>query len=158
MGQSIEKSLHHNLVILSFLENGFEDILSSKLNVLSIWIEHVSVFWKFLSDEIESIFWESEGKCSKLLKSQFDYRKLLRKRFWSYREVKNDCSELLKRPFFYLFLDLSVKNLKPFFRKVRQSVQNYLIQNLVIGSFLEIGFEVTLSSNTNVLSVWKDHF
>ena len=28
---------------------------------------------------------------------------------------------------------------------------------MVIGSFLENGFEATLSSKTKVLSVWKDH-
>ena len=37
--------------------------------------------------------------------------------------------------------------------KVRQSRVNYLDQNLVVGSFLENGFEATLSSKSNVLSV-----
>ena len=41
---------------------------------------------------------------------------------------------------------------------MRQSVQNYLNQYLVIGSFLKNGFEATLSSKTNVLSIWKGHF
>ena len=48
--------------------------------------------------------------------------------------------------------------LKSFSGEVRESFQNYLNQNLVIGSFLEIGFEATLSSKTNVLSVGKEHF
>ena len=48
--------------------------------------------------------------------------------------------------------------MKKFFGKVRKSVQNYLNQNLVIGSFLENDFEATLSLKTNVLSVWKGHF
>ena len=48
--------------------------------------------------------------------------------------------------------------MKPFSEKVKQSVQNYWNQNLVIGRFLENGFEATLSSKTNVVSVWKDHF
>ena len=51
-----------------------------------------------------------------------------------------------------------VMKLKPFSGKIRQSIQNYLNQNLVIGSFLENGSEATLSSKTNVLSVWKGHF
>ena len=39
-----------------------------------------------------------------------------------------------------------------------QSVQDYLIQYFVIGSFLENTFVATLSSKTNVLSFWKEHF
>ena len=48
--------------------------------------------------------------------------------------------------------------LKPFSRKVRQSFQNCLNQNLVIGSFLENCFEATFISKRNVLSVWKKDF
>ena len=43
--------------------------------------------------------------------------------------------------------------MKLFSGKVRQSRVNYLDQNLVVGSFLENGFEATLSSKSNVLSV-----
>ena len=56
------------------------------------------------------------------------------------------------------FWNVWVTKLKPFSGKVRQSVQTYLNQNLVTGSFLEYGFGATLSSKTNVLSVWKKHF
>ena len=98
--QSVQNYLNQNLVIGSFLENGFEATLSSKTNVLSVWKEHFSVFCKFLSDEVETIFWESEAKCSKLFRSKFGHRKLLRKWFWSYLELKNECSERLKRAFF----------------------------------------------------------
>ena len=45
-------------------------------------------------------------------------------------------------------------NLEPFSGKVRQSVQNYSNQNLVIGSFLENGIEATLSSKLNVFSIF----
>ena len=48
--------------------------------------------------------------------------------------------------------------LKPFFGKARQSVQNWLNWELVIGSILENGFEAKLKSKTNVLSLWKWHF
>ena len=48
--------------------------------------------------------------------------------------------------------------LKPLLGKVKQSIQNYLNQNLVIESFLENGFEATLSSKTNVVSVSKGRF
>ena len=51
-----------NSVIWSFLENGFEATLSSKMNVSSVWKGHCSVFWKLLSDEVETVFWESEAK------------------------------------------------------------------------------------------------
>ena len=60
--------------------------------------------------------------------------------------------------FFQFFANFWVAKFKPFSGKVRQSFENYLYQNLVIGSFLENGFEGTLSSKTNVLRVWKGHF
>ena len=43
--------------------------------------------------------------------------------------------------------------LKPFSEIVRQNVQNYLNQNLVIRRFLENGFESIVTSKTNVFSV-----
>ena len=95
--QSLQNNLNQNLVIGSFLENGFEATLSSKTNVLSVWKVHFSVFSKFLSDEVETIFWESEAKHSKLFKSKFGHRKLLRKWFWSYLKPKNERCERLKR-------------------------------------------------------------
>ena len=59
---------------------------------------------------------------------------------------------------FQSFPSFWVTPLKLFSGKVRQSVQNYLNQNLVIGSFFENGFEATLSSKMIVLSVWKKDF
>ena len=77
--QSVQNYLNENLYIGSFLQKYFEGILTSKTSVLSISKEHFSGFWKFLSDEVEIIFWESDTERSKLFKSQFVYRKLLRK-------------------------------------------------------------------------------
>ena len=57
-------------------------------------------FGKFLSDKVEAVLWESEVKRSNLFKSKFGHRKLLRKNFLGYRQLKNDCSEPLKRAFF----------------------------------------------------------
>ena len=94
------KLFKSKLVIGNFLGNGFEAILRSKTNVLSVWKRHFSVFWKFLINEVKTIFWESEGKRSKLFKSKFGHRKLLRKWFRSYLEPKNKYSERLKRAFF----------------------------------------------------------
>ena len=82
--QSVQNYLNQNLVIRSFLENGFDATLSSKTNVLRVWKGHFSVLWKFFSDEVITIFWESEGKHQKLVESKFGQRKLLRKWFWSY--------------------------------------------------------------------------
>ena len=75
--QSAQNYLNQNLVIGSFLENGFEATLSSKINVVTVWKEHFSVFCKFLSDEVETIFCGSDTKRSKLFKSKFGHRKLL---------------------------------------------------------------------------------
>ena len=51
------------------------------------------VFRKLLIDEIETISWESETKWGKLFKSRFGHRKLLRKWFRGYFQLKNECSE-----------------------------------------------------------------
>ena len=48
--------------------------------------------------------------------------------------------------------------LKSFSGEVRESFQSYLNQNLVIGIFLENGFEAIMSSKTHVLSVGKGNF
>ena len=60
---------------------------------------------------------------------------------------------VFEKVLFQFFPKFWVTKLKPFCGKVRQSVQTYLNQNLVIVSFLENGFEATLSSNTNIVSV-----
>ena len=95
--QSLQDHLNSKLVTGRFLENGFEANLISKTNVLSVWKGYFSVFCKFLSDKIETLFWECEAKHQKLFKVKFGHRKLLRK--W-YLELKNECSERLKREFF----------------------------------------------------------
>ena len=71
--QRVQNCLNQNLLIRSFLGNDFETTLSSKTNILTIWEGHFSVFCKFLSDEVKTIFWESEAKRSKLFKSKFGY-------------------------------------------------------------------------------------
>ena len=98
--QSFRNYLSQNLVIGSFLENGFEVTLSSKVNVLSVWKNHIPNFGKFLSDEVETNFRESEAKRSKLFKLKSGRRKLLRKWFWSYLDLESECSERLKKPYF----------------------------------------------------------
>ena len=85
--QSIQSHLNQSLVIGMFLENGFEAILSSKTSVVIVWKEHFSVFCKLFSDKVETIFWESEAKRSRLLKLKCGYRSFLKNGFeatWSW--------------------------------------------------------------------------
>ena len=98
--QSIQSNLNQHLVIGSFLELDFGATLGSKRSVASVWKEDFSVFWKFLSEKVETVFMESQGKHSRPFKSKFGYRKLLRKWFWFSLELKNECCECLKRVFF----------------------------------------------------------
>ena len=147
-----------------------------------------------MSDEVETLFWESKAKRSTLSKSKFCCRKVPRKLFWRYLKVKNKCSERLKwvtklkrfsgkasqsvqdylnqnlvvgaswkmvlklpwsqkrilrafeKSIFQFFADFWVMKLKPVSGKVRQSIESYLNQYLVIGSLLENGFEANFSS------------
>ena len=117
----------------------FSHILCSGM----LWTFENSIFLvlrKLLSDEVETASLESESKLQKLFKSKFYHMKLLRK--WSYLDLKNECSERLNRANFW------VTKLKPFSGKVRQSLQDQLNSKLVIGSFLENGFEATLRKKT----------
>ena len=63
-----------------------------------------------------------------------------------------------QKSIFQLFANFWVTKLKPFSWNVRQTIQNYFNQTLVIGNFLENGFEATLSWKANVLSAYKCHF
>ena len=104
--QSVQSYLNQGFVIERFLENGFEATLRSKMNVVSISKGRFSFFCKFLSDEVETISWKSEPKRSKLFKSKFGHRKLLRKWVWSYLELKSEFLEPSVRAF-YSFLQVS---------------------------------------------------
>ena len=59
---------------------------------------------------------------------------------------------------FFNFLQIWVTKLKVLSGKVRQSVEDCRNPNLVIGRFLENGFEATLRWNSNVLNLWTYHF
>ena len=101
--QRVQSYLNQNVVIGSFLGNGFQGTLSWKMNVLKVWKGHFSFFCKFLRYEAETVFWESEAKPSKVFKSKFSDKELLRKLFSSYLELKNECSKGLKRAIFIFF-------------------------------------------------------
>ena len=157
-GQSTQNCVNSKSDIVYILENGFETTLRSKADVLlNLWKRHISAFCTFLSDEVETISRKSEVKRSKLFKSKFAHRQLLKNGF---EATLNSNTNLLCfwKVHFSVVCKLLSDEVGPLFGKVRKSVQNYLNQNLVIGSFLENGFKATLSSKTNVLSVSKGHF
>ena len=97
---NVQNYSNQNKVIESLLQTTFEATLSSKANVLSVWKRQFSDFYKFLSDEIETVFWEREAKHSKLFKSKFGHWKFRRKWLWSYLQLNKECSEHLKSAFF----------------------------------------------------------
>ena len=77
--QSTEKYLNLKLVIGSILENGFEATLRSKMNGLSIWKSDFALFFKFISDKIETVFWKSKENFGELCKIKVSFKKHSRK-------------------------------------------------------------------------------
>ena len=136
--QSVQNYLNQDLVIGSFLENGFEAILRSKTNVPTVWKRLFAVFWKFLSDEVKTIFWESEGKRSKLFKSKFGHKKLLRKWFRSYLELKNKCYERLKRAFFSFLQIFGWQSWNLFLGKRENVAKNFSIKSALFRVFYKV--------------------
>ena len=65
---------------------------------------------------------------------------------------------VFEKSIFEFFAYFWVTKLKPFSHKARESLQDRLKSKLLIGSFLENGFDITSRSKTNLLSVWKGHF
>ena len=57
-------------------------------------------FFKILIEEVGNIFWEGEAKCPKVFKSKVGHRKLLKKWFQKYLQLKTESSERLKRALF----------------------------------------------------------
>ena len=76
--KSVKNYFNQNFVIARFLENGFKASLGSKRNVLSLWIVHFTAFCRFMRDQVETTFRESEATRSKLFKSKFAQTKFLR--------------------------------------------------------------------------------
>ena len=66
--KSVENCLNPKLVIIRFVENGFEATLSSKMNVLNLCKWHFSVFCKFLSNKVDFIFLKIEAMLQKRFK------------------------------------------------------------------------------------------
>ena len=135
VGQGVKIYWNQNLVRRTFLENGFGATLSSKANLLSVWKKHFSVFCKFLSDEVETIFWESMAKRSKLFKSKFGYRKVLKKWFRSYLELKNEYSERLKRAFFSFLQIFEWRSWNRFLGKRGNTAKTFSIKSTLLRAF-----------------------
>ena len=133
--QGVKSYWNQNLVIRTFLENGFGTTLSSKTNLLSVWKKHFSVFCKFLSNEVETIFWESEAEYWNLLKSEFGHIKLLRKCLWSYLELENECSEGLKRAFFSFLQIFEWRSWNRFLGKRGNAAKTFSIKSTLLRAF-----------------------
>ena len=69
--------------------------------------------------------------------------------------MKNDFFRVQMWHFSLFFVKFWGTKLKPFSRKANRSLQNGFILKFARESILEIDFEATLKSKTNVLSVWK---
>ena len=121
----------------------------SDLRIKNEYSEHfereIFSFLQFLSDEVETIFWKSEAKHKKLFKSKFGHRSFLRKWFWTFLELKNKYCGHLKITWFSFLQIFDWRSWSNFLRKWGKTWKTFLNQNLVIRSFLENGFEATLS-------------
>ena len=127
--------LNQNFGRRSFLENCFGATLSSKTNVVSVWKEHFPVFYKYLTEEVETIFREIEAKRSKLFLSKFGHRKLLRKCFWSYLELKNERRERLKRAFFSFLRIFELRSWNRFLGKRGNAAKSFSIKSTLVRAF-----------------------
>ena len=94
------------------LENCFDAILRPESYVLILWKLYFSVLLKFLSDVVETVFWESEVKHWELFKSKIGNSKDFRKWFWMALVLKSFEMTL------YTFLQiLERRNWKYFLKK-----------------------------------------
>ena len=113
-----------------------------------------------MRDEVETVFKESKSEPPKWFHFKICQRKYFRNWFWSYLEVKNECSERLKMDIYiYIYIFFAhflVNKLKMFLRKAGQSTQNCVNPKSDIVYILENGFETTLRSKADVLlNLWK---
>ena len=157
--QSVQSYLNENLVIGSFLENGFEATLSSKTKVVSLWKGHFQFFANFWVMKLKLFSGKVMQSVQNDLNQNLVIRSSLEKDFGTTLRPKTRVVSVWKEHFsvfsklFQLFANFSMKKLKQFLGEVRQSIQSYLNQNLVTTSVLENRFEATLSSKTSVVTV-----
>ena len=151
--QRLENSLNQNLVIGRFLENGFEDTLNSKANVWSFENTIFQFFVSFWVTKVKPFFGKVKGSVQNYLNQNLVLGNFFENGFEVTLRSKTNLLSVYKEHF-SLFCYIWVTKLELFFGKVRQSVQNYLNQNLVVGSFVQNGFEATFSSKTNLLQIF----
>ena len=110
-----------------------------------------------MSDEVETVFWESDGKHWKLSKLKFGSVKFPRKGFETTLNSKANVQSLWKKHFrrFCKFLSHEVETIS---RKSETKRSNLF--NKIFGhrKLRENDFEGILSSKSNDLSFWKQHF
>ena len=128
MRQSVQNYSNQNYGRRTFLENGFRATLISKANFLSVWKKHFPVLCKFLSDEIETFWWESEAEWSKLFNSKLRHKSYLSKWFWSNLKLKNECCERFKRAFFRFLQVFEWRKWNHFLRKWGKVLESILIK------------------------------
>ena len=115
--------LYENLVIGGFPEIYFKVTLRSKMNVLSVWNWHFSLFWKFLSDKLKPFSGEARQSvkyCSNLVTESF-LENGIKAAMRSKKNVLNLCSW-----HFSVFANFWVTKLKTFSRRLRHYFQNFL--------------------------------
>ena len=128
VSQSNKNYLNPKLVITSIFENGFHEIFMSKTNVLRVWKWQFSLFWKLLSDKVET------GKTRQNLKNYSNSKlfigSILKIYFKATLRSKTNVLSVWKCHF-TLFFKCWVMKLKPFSGKVRQSKENSFSPKIV---------------------------
>ena len=154
--QNIKIYLNQNLVKKSFLETRFKSWGEERM----FWTFEKRIFQFFAKFWVTKVkLFSEKGRQSEAvyLNQKFVIRTFLGNGFGATLRWKTNVVSVWKEHF-SVFAAFWVMKSRPFSGRVRQSIQNCLNPYLVIESFLENGLEVTLSSRTNVLSVWKGHF
>ena len=91
----------------------------------AFWKGHFSIFWKFLNDAVETVFWESETEPSRPNKFKDGHSKLFRKWFWSNLEVKDEYSEHLEREIFRVFFQFLSDQIEMIYWKSKAKHQQF---------------------------------
>ena len=106
-----------------FLRKWFRSYLELKNKCSECFKMAFFSFLQVLIDEEETTYWKSKAMSQKIFKIKFGNRKLLRKWFWRYLELKNECSDRLK------------------------SLKNHWTQEFVMESFSEKAFQAAQECN-----------
>ena len=152
--QIVQNYSNQNLVIGMFLDNGFEANLSSKTNILCVWREYFQFFAQFWVTKLKPFSGKTRQSPQDNVNSKLVIESFLENDFEVTLRSKANVLCIWKGKFSVFWNFWSTK-LKSFCGKVRQNIKNCLNQNMVIWSFLENGFEDSLSSITNIAGVWK---